>query len=235
MSDLGLIFSQDEIDQIISGQGTPPSIQKALKEGATLRRVKRDSIYSTLRFCDAGGAGTIGNVPLAAGTFQAFSGTVGQAGVQGFIPALTFAQTNLRKSGQSPFSGIFVSRRLNIYIYGNSRAAANNSSDEVIDTLVNYSPLTFKKGTSFEWNVGPVKKAVNFRGNKLYSVVTDANGYGIGDGYDLGIPFVIAPEETLAAELLVPNPAVHGLTLPATYVTDITFELDGDAVELVSQ
>lgn len=230
--DLGLIFSADEVDAIISGQGTPPGIVKALKEGATLRRVKRDSIYSTHRF--AAGVAAAGNIPLAAGTFQLFSATVGQA-QQGFVPPLTLAQTNLRQSGKSPFSGIFVGRRLNVYLWSSTGNAANNQVPAAVDLLVNQTPLSIKKGTSFEWNVGPLKKGVNFRGNKLFSVQTDGVGYGIGDGYDIGIPFVINQEESITAEILVPTPAAHGLTLPATYVVDVMIELDGDAVELVSQ
>lgn len=231
--DLGLIFSAEEVDAIISGQGTPPGIVKALRDGATLRRVKRDSVYSTLRFANGVAAG-VGATALAAGTFQLFASTVGQA-QQGFGTPMTLAQTNLRQAGKSPFSGIFVGRRLNIYIWSSTGNAANNQVPAAVDLLVNQTPLSIKKGTSFEWNVGPLKKAVNFRGNKLFSVQTDGVGYGIGDGYDIGIPFVINQEESITAEILVPAPASHGLTLPASYVVDVMLELDGDAVELVSQ
>lgn len=230
--EFGLIVSDDDVNKIISSQGTPPSIRSALEKGHALRRVKRDAIWSTLRF--AANIAAAGNVQLLPNTYRAFVATVGQ-NAQGFVPAMTFADTNLSQSGRSPFSGLFVARRLNVYLWSTQGGAPNNQADEAVENIVFHSYLQVTKGTSFNWTIGPVSKCVNYRGNKIYNMQTDGVGFGIGDGYDLGIPFVIEPEESLGCLLVTPNPADHGLTLPTNYVVDVKIEFDGDAVELVSQ
>lgn len=231
--DLGLIYSRGEVDAILSAGSTPPSLQAALAAGKTLRRVKRDSIYTTLRWGANAAAASV--TQLAPDTYRGFNGIVGQANTQGFVPATTFADTNIIQSGTSPFSGLFVARRLNVYIWSTQGPPGNNQADEAVELLVFHTPLTFEKGSSFKWTVGALQKCVNFRGNKLFSVDTGAVGFGIGDGYDLGIPWIVEPKESLACLLQVPAAASHLLTLPATYVVDVKIELDGDAVELVSQ
>lgn len=231
-SELGLTYTDAEIDAILGSESTPPSIKAALAAGQTLKRLKADSIYSTQRFALGGGGGTA----LAAGTFAMFSVRVGGTG-QGFPAAQThsYAQTNLQTAGENPFNVLFVARRLEIIIYSNDTAATNNQADEAVDAIVHGSAFQLLKGTSFVWNVGPVKFAVSYPGNKIYSVLSGAVGYGLGNGMNLRVPFVLGPKENFSANLVVDPVANYNLTLPAAYTVDVLARLEGDAIELVSQ
>ena len=230
--DLGLVFTDAELQAILSGQGTPPSIAAALRAGSSLKRVKGDAIWSSLRF--AANVAAAGTTPLAAKTYGFFSTAVNGTGM-GFTPSLTLAQTNLGQAGKSPFSGPFLARSVNMYFFSTTGDAENNEVAPCLDLLLNSSYLVMKKGTSFQWQIGPLRKVANFRGGRFFSMRTNALGYGFGDGYKLAVPFFIAPDETISADLVVPDPAAHGLILPNNYVVDAILEFDGDAVELVSQ